>query len=248
MRSLRVLIPLLLGTGLMSTGVLAQQRPQEGTIKGVLIDEWMNSVPNVQISLTTFLRPFELVKRTHTDMSGTFRFDVPAGTYRVGGTFTSANAYLSCQKWKDVVVRSDDTISVVLDAREGHGLVLNDRVLNGQSMKVAARAGETLEVSFTFQIWSSRAVPESDQIVVVGIEGEPLFMEWVGIPGVYPGISDRVRFQTVLPDTMGSLRIYAVEVLYSDRTSEVVPDTYRKNYMIERSKMIRVGTVRIVRD
>jgi len=78
----------------------------------------------------------------------------------------------------------------------------------GQGQEATVGSGETVSLAYSGNVWSHPGCPACIDQVVIGVEGEPLFCAYNGIPDVYPGRTFSGSYGFRAPTERGVYRIY----------------------------------------
>jgi len=80
--------------------------------------------------------------------------------------------------------------------------------VTGQGQEATVGSGETVAITYSGDVWSRPGCPACIDQVVIGVEDEPLFCVYNGVPGVHPGRSFSGSFAFRMPVEGGAYRIY----------------------------------------
>ncbi len=82
-------------------------------------------------------------------------------------------------------------------------------LLNGQHDYLETKPGETIKITIYYEIWNPIDRPEITQQIVIGLEDNPMYCAYNGIPGIHPGIldHDQVFYEMTAPTEPGTYDI-----------------------------------------
>ena len=99
--------------------------------------------------------------------------------------------------------------------------------LNAQGEYLEIEAGGIIEISLDYEIWNRVGCPGCIQQIVVGLEREPLFCAYDGIPGTHPGVKGSNLLVMTAPTEPGT---YVVRWMSTSKyTCNDAKDAYRKS-------------------
>ena len=113
--------------------------------------------------------------------------------------------------------------------------------LNGGGIRATVTAGEQVAGQLDFQIWNQDGCPGCISQIVVGIDGDAQTCVFDGIPGQKPGVSDRGRFELVVPNLPGTY-----DIRYSSRQEYGCADARQAYEADGAQQAIKIGTLTVV--
>ena len=90
------------------------------------------------------------------------------------------------------------------------GFTISNVQLNRSGNSVSVAAGSSVSVTLDYQVWSQPACPRCIDQIVIGLDANPLYCAYHGIPGLYPGQNGSNTNTITAPGTSGTYTIYAV--------------------------------------
>jgi hypothetical protein len=171
------------------------------------------------------------------------------GTYIVRCVET---AMYTCNDAKDKYRESDylgytiGTIKVTDSGSvtHGHHCEVTTISLNGQYDYLEVEPGETIKITVYYDLWNSDNCPNCKQQIVIGLEDNPMYCAYNGVPGIYPGVSDhdQVFYEMTAPTEPGIYHIMWINAL--EYTCHNAKTAYRE----KPSARKKIGTIKVTGD